>query len=402
MRIRALLILATALLGVMALSGAAWAVVATFAATKNYPAGDGSEAVSAGDLDGDGDTDLVTANRYSDNVSVLIRRSDGTFRAQQKYAAGDSPEDVIVREDLDGDRDRDLAAANYGSDDVSVRLGRGDGTFGAQIRYAAGPSGPIAIESGDLDGDGDKDLVTANSGGGHGSKPNYSIFGNVAVFKNRGDGTFRAARNYTAGEAYEPTDVDRSDLDGDGDEDLVVSLDSTRAGDGGVAVLFNDGNGAFGSPKRYGGFCPKGVLAHDLDGDGDPDLAAADFCEDAVTVYENGGDGRFAYQGSYPVGEETPQGDTASTPYALTEFDFDSDGDTDIATANPGSWNGFPDNISVLENAGDGTLGNPRVFGAGVSPIAITRARMDADRKPDLVVANFYSDNVSVLRNTTQ
>jgi len=56
----------------------------------------------------------------------------------------------------------------------------------------------------------------------------------------------------------------------------------------------------------------------------------------------------------------------------------------------------------VLKNAGDGNLGNPRVFGAGVSPGAITRARMNADRKPDLVVANMDSDNVSVPLNTTQ
>ena len=158
-------------------------------------------------------------------------------------------------------------------------------------------------------------------------------------------------------------------------------------------MLFNDGNGAFGKPHRYGGFCPHGVLADDLDGDGDHDLAAADFCPHGVLVYENGGDGRFTYQGPYPA---------ASGPYALTEADFDDDGDTDIATANPGSWNGSIDNVSVLKNAGDGNLGNPRVFGAGVSPVAITRARMNADRKPDLVVANMDSDNVSVLLNTTQ
>ena len=253
---RTVVLCAAMTLALLSASGAAWAAVVTFAAAKNYPVGDRPQAVCAGDLDGDGDTDLVTANQYSDNISVLIRRPDGTFRPQQKYAIGDGPRDVIVREDLDGDRDLDLAAANYASDDVSVRLGSGEDTFGAQSRYATGPSWPMAIESGDLDGDGDKDLVTANSGGGHGSKPDYSILGNVSVFKNRGDGTFRAARTYTAGETFEPNDVDRIDLDGDEDEDLVVSLNSTRAGDGGWQCYSTTVTAPSGSPIGTVAFAP--------------------------------------------------------------------------------------------------------------------------------------------------
>jgi hypothetical protein len=390
---KAILLLAAMALATLLTSGVVWAAAVAFAPAKNYAAGDTPNAVSAGDFDGDGDTDLATSNSATDKVSVLIRRYDGTFRAPRSYAMGDFPADIIGRVDFDGDGDLDLATVNIASNNVSVRLGRGDGTFLAQRKYAADPTAG-SIESGDFDGDGDADLVTANSGGG-GSPPNYTILGTVSVFLNRGDGTFGAARNFVAGRAYEPGNVDRSDLDGDGDEDLVVALGSTRAGDGGLAVLLGKGDGTFGAPQRYDGPASAAdVLADDLDGDGDSDLAATDSISDAVTVSLNKGDGTFLYKDHYFVDGVRPRG-------SLTEADFDRDGDLDIATANPGALNGGVDNVSVLMNVGDGTLGSPQILGAGSHPLGITRARMNADRKPDLVVANMESDNVSVLLNTT-
>ena len=323
---------------------------------------------------------------------MLVRRHDGTFKAPQRYSAGDTPLDVIAREDLDGDGDRDLAAANYGSGDVSVRLGRGDGTFSAQRRYDAGSGVPTAIESGDMDGDGDKDLVTANSV--------FRSYGTVSVFLNRGDGLFAPAREFLADRAYPAEDVDRSDLDGDGDEDLVVAMVGIRGGLGGLSVLTNDGDGAFGAPQEYEGVeNGQAVIADDLDGDGDNDLAAADSGGENVAVYKNDGGGVFALEDRYYVfgGEGSPPADG---PVGLTEADFDRDGDVDLATANANT-----DNVSVLTNRGDGTFGpydSARVFGAGDGPAGITRARTNADRKPDLVVANSGSDNVSVLANTTQ
>lgn len=400
---RTVLLLASAALAVLLACGVAWAATLAFAPAKSYPTGDEARAVSAGDLDRDGDRDLVTANSAGNDVSVLVRRPDGTFRPPRNLPAGDRPTAVTIS-DLDRDRDADFAVANLGDDTVSVFRNRGDGTFSRQRKYPVGNTYPQAIESGDVDRDGDQDLLTANLGGGRQSRPNYAMPGTVTVFENRGDGTFQAARNFVAGEVYEPTGLDRSDLDGDGDLDLAVSLDYTRAGEGGVAVLLNGGDGAFGEPQRYGKpYWASDVLANDLDGDGDNDLAVSDYIDETVTVYLGAGDGTFVYLDSYSNGEGA--GDANS----ITEADFDGDGDLDIATANAGNigstFEGVfirrPRNVSVLENSGDGSLGNPRVIEAGASPEDITRARMNADRKPDLVVANDDSDSVSVLRNVT-
>ena len=95
------------------------------------------ESVAIADLNGDGSLDLVTANRGSDDVSVLLGNGDGTFQAAQAFAAGDGPRSVAIA-DLDGDGVADLVTANRLSDDVSVLLGNGDGTFQAAQPFAAG------------------------------------------------------------------------------------------------------------------------------------------------------------------------------------------------------------------------------------------------------------------------
>lgn len=94
-------------------------------------------SVTTGDFNGDGVTDLATANYLSDNVSVLLGVGDGTFAAQATYAAGDNPWSVTTG-DFNGDGVTDLATANYLRDNVSVLLGVGDGTFAVQTTYTAG------------------------------------------------------------------------------------------------------------------------------------------------------------------------------------------------------------------------------------------------------------------------
>ena len=275
-------------------------------------------------------------------------------------------------------------------------------SFAPAKGYPAG-NAPNGVAAGDLDGDGDQDLMSANSGGGFtDGRPDYSILGTVSVFKNRGDGTFAAARNFTAGGAFEPSRLDRSDFDGDGDLDLVVSLQFTRAGDGGLAVMFNAGDGSFGLPQRYEIWSPESVIANDLDGDGDQDLATTGTDSYTIEVYKNRGDGTFEYSGSYYLNtEEDGAYGGQYSPGSLTEADFDRDGDVDLATSHPPF-----DKISVLLNSGDGTFGSYETvsptFAAGDHPHEITRARMNADSRPDLVVANGPTDKVSVLLNTTQ
>ena len=102
---------------------------------ENFAAGDQPFSVTTGDFNGDGITDLATANRTSDDVSVLLGLGDGTFATQQVFTAGDARS--VTTGDFNGDGITDLATANYFDHDVSVLLGLGDGNFATQPKHLA-------------------------------------------------------------------------------------------------------------------------------------------------------------------------------------------------------------------------------------------------------------------------
>jgi len=324
----------------------------TFAGAVNYGVGDYPRSLYAADLGSDGALDLVTANFYSNNVSVLLGRGDGTFTVQTTYAAGVRPSSVYAT-DLDGDGDLDLAIANLESDNISVLLGSGDGTFVAQTTYAA-DDGPISVVAADLDGDGDMDLAIANVNSD-----------NVSVLLNNGDGTFGAKTGYAAGNSSEY--VFSNDLDGDGDMDLMVA----NYYDNNVSVLLNNGDGTFTTQTTYAaGSRPRSVHATDLDGDGDLDLALANENSNNVSVLLGSGDGTFAVQTTYVAG---------NYPNSVYAADLDGDGDLDLATANRVS-----NNVSVLLGSGDGTFAGQTTYAAGDYPRSVYAADLDGDGDLDL------------------
>jgi hypothetical protein len=188
----------------------------TFQSAVNYGVGAGPSSVAIGDLNGDGNPDLATANSYTglysgegEDVSVLLGNGDGTFQSAVNYDTDVEPSSVAIG-DLDGDGDLDLVTD--GVDDllgngVHVMLGNGDGTFQSATHYDT-EGGSVAL--GDLDGDGNLDLATSD----------------VSVLLGNGDGTFQAAVNYAA----DGDSVAIGDLDGDGNLDLATS---------GVSILIN-------------------------------------------------------------------------------------------------------------------------------------------------------------------
>ena len=122
--------------------------------------GDRASSVAIADLNGDAIPDLAVANGGSDDVSVLLGNSDGTFQTEQRFAAGGLPWSIAIA-DLNCDEIADIAVANYFDDDASVLLGHGDGTFQTQQRFPVGNE-PRSIAINDLNGDGIVDLAVVN------------------------------------------------------------------------------------------------------------------------------------------------------------------------------------------------------------------------------------------------
>ena len=151
------------------------------------------------------------------------------FRAKSDYRDGsyDAIPSSVALGDLNGDGKPDLATANSGdytnANTVSVLLGRGDGSFRAKREYVVG-RGPYSLAIGDLNGDGNPDLATSHHG---------EVAGTVFVLLNRGDGTFQDKLDYRLRSA--PLEVALGDLNGDRKPDLATTNRYANT----VSVLLN-------------------------------------------------------------------------------------------------------------------------------------------------------------------
>ncbi len=315
-----------------------------------YPLGSAPVAVDAGDLDGDGATDLLVGTRAPDGLTVLLGDGAGGFAATVPAGACADPAGVRLA-DLDGDGDLDAAAACRGSGSVAVLLNAGDGTLGPAAAYPAGGA-PGALAVGDVDGDGRPDLVTASAGARE-----------VSVLPGGPDGTFGAPVRFTVPGG--PAGLALTDLDGDGDLDAVVCLPE----EGLLVTLLGEAGGMFGRvwfEERPGR--PTGLAVADLDGDGQGDLVIADPREGTVSVLrtslDTDGDGLpDAYERSAGLDPQDP-GDAAG--------DADADGLSNLAEHRGGT------DPASADTDGDGIDDGAEVA-AGLDPGNPADAGEDAD-----------------------
>jgi hypothetical protein len=231
--------------------------------------------VVTGDINRDGNADIIVSNEGDDAVSVLLGNGDGTFQTLHTYAAGATPGPMAIG-DLNGDGEPDLVVGQEYSDQVFVLLGAGAGTFAAPSSVAAG-TGVVSVALADLDHDGKLDLVTANSNSN-----------TASVLLGNGDGTFQTAQSYTIGS--NPTSIKVADVNGDGLGDLIVGVQSDYR----VSILLGNGNGSFQTAVSYAmgsaGTLPGpwDLAVGDLNGDGRIDIAGAVQETSVVSVLLNG------------------------------------------------------------------------------------------------------------------
>ncbi|MDF7815693.1 FG-GAP-like repeat-containing protein [Hymenobacter sp. YC55] len=268
--------------------------------------------VRLGDVDGDGDLDLLTVTPFLFTGTVSVRLNDGSgqFSGGTTLTGFYQPEDVVLG-DVDGDGDLDLVVANYRDNSVDIRLNNGNGTFRDGSTLPVG-SNPESVVLGDVDGDGDLDLVVANS----------AVLGTVSIRLNNGSGTFSGGTDLAV--SSQPTAVTLGDVDGDSDLDLAV----TDYSKGLIHIRLNNGSGLFsGGSSVPVATQPTGVLLGDVEGDGDLDLVVVNRAgSTSVNIRLNNGSGTFS-------GGSSPSIGLAALGLALG--DIDGDGDLDLLTTDP-------------------------------------------------------------------
>lgn len=137
--------------------------VVSFTPLPDIPAGLGSTALAATDLNRDGRPDLIVVDVSLNGVSVLLANGDQSFESPRFYQTGGSPF-AIRSGDLNADGNTDVVVANRSSNNVTVLLGIGDGTFARTTHlnsFATGQS-PYDVAIGDFNRDGRLDLATSN------------------------------------------------------------------------------------------------------------------------------------------------------------------------------------------------------------------------------------------------
>jgi len=389
-----------------------------------------------GDFNHDGHQDVASIGQEAFGtfwLSILLSNGDGSFQQPQLTQITFAPSDLVAVGDLNGDGDADVVLVHANS--IDVFIGDGTGKFSSGVNYPTSVSNPVAVGLLDSNGDSFLDVVIASgTSDTTGQSPVNTFLGDGtgvlgAPITAHYNGTMTSgifadlnANGYpdlisatqvffgTAGGFQPPLNLTNqpsvctfpygtaagsltvADVNGDGKLDVVTA----DCANGTITTFLNQGNGSFSAGiSTWASYLPSSVTIADVNGDGKPDAIVADYYSSDIFVLLGNQDGTFA---AAPIGYP-PAGYIWSAPLVA---DFNSDGLPDILIPSglPAEW----ESLVLLTGLGDGGFVAPHdyFFAGGASATAadawgVATADLNGDGLPDFVVGNIASDpNVGV------
>ncbi len=369
----------------------------------DYSSGVRPRSISSSDLDGDGKLDMVIANSGSNTISILQNTSSigiigaSSFTPKIDFNTGNDPRSVAIG-DLNGDGKPDIVVANFNSGTISVLQNTSlpgsinSSSFASKVDFISSSAFNVAIS--DLDGDGKPDIIVANLG-----TQSISVFHNISSSGNISLSSFSSKIDFAA--SFRPVSIDIDDIDGDGKKDIVVANASIAS----VSVLRNTStpgimnSTSFASKVDFATSSTlESVAVGDIDGDGKPDVVVSNVNSNSISVLRNNSTIGIINSSSLATKVDFVTGDQ---PFFVAINDLDGDGKPDLVGANFGS-----NTISVLRNSSMSGIISLSSFEAktdfatGTAPVSIVINDFDGDNSPEIAVANYNSTSISIFQRT--
>ncbi|MEI7802534.1 MAG: FG-GAP-like repeat-containing protein, partial [Bacteroidota bacterium] len=342
-------------------------------------------AIAICDLDGNGKSELVVINYNGNSFSVFKNIStigSISLAARVDFATGANPISVSIS-DIDLDGKPDVVVTIYNSNRVSVFRNTstlGNISFDSEVNFITG-SNPRSVAIGDIDLNGKPEVVVVNA-----SSATVSIFRNTSI---PGTISFAAKVDFTTGTS--PRSVTIGDIDGNGKADIAVANYSSST----VSVLRNlstSGTISFATKVDFAtGTFPIAIAIGDIDGNGKPDLSVANFTSNTISVFRN-----LSTSGTISLATKVDF-NAGSSPNSIAIGEIGGDGKPDIVITYLN-----PETVSVFKNtstSGTISLAAKIDYTSGSGPYNLTIGDIDGDGKPDVAVADYSSNAISVFRN---
>lgn len=350
-----------------------------------------SGTILSGDLDNDGDMDLLQSgigtaiNGLSARASIFLNDGAGNFTLEIQNFNNFSSIEGLLMSDLDNDQDIDILITASNRTDFYRNNGQ------AQFDYV--PNTPFSpsflgdLVAGDVDGDGDNDVLQFGKSGSGSADPYFAL-----LFLNNGSGTFTQSQN-TPFIPFNNLKLEFIDLEGDGDLD-ILSFGGDINNSAQVAIFENDGSGNYSifSNSNIAPHIADEISVGDIDNDGDQDvLISGEMVGPKTALYINDGSGQFSEL------TNTPFPDIFASSNALADLDNDNDLDVLLIGSLAG---GFPNIFSIIfENSGNNAfIASDSLIGVYIP--ANTISDFNGDGKNDIIIQGFI-DNTNIYWNET-
>ncbi|CAF4839652.1 unnamed protein product [Rotaria sp. Silwood1] len=345
----------------------------------SYSTGSGPHPYSVVVSDFNNDTllDLMIVNSAHDNIGIRLGDGHDSFDDEIIYPIeiNSRPQFATVG-DFNQDHKVDIVIANTQKDSVTVAYGNGNGIFTSQEILSTGNgSSPISLAGGDINNDGRLDLIILNEG-----------TSTLGVFLSFDYATFRNYSSFSTGTLSNPSSIALGDFNNDSLLDVAVANSMTNN----VGIFLGYGNGTLAAQKIY----PTGirsqsmfVIVSDFNNDNILDIAVANYGGNNVGILLGYGNGTFSAQKTLFTGYR-------SAPSWVAIGDFNKDGLLDIAVANSGT-----NNLGIFLSHGNGNFASQITFPTGLNsmPRSLATGDFNDDSLLDIVVANYFGDNIGIL-----